>query len=171
MFCNPVCQKGHFSVPPVLLCFREISHNGAVACFLRTRQLRASAGTRVLYGLWRECITHISVSYRIQFSPMVKHKNNVCTSFMCTGTKFTVYNLLHSSLVNTQQLFTQQWAWLHRIFNIVAPRLRPIPRHKHKWHFYRAMLCISAVLCRRTVFVRPSVRSSVCHVRGSCQNE
>jgi len=34
--CHPLCQKGQFSVPPVLSCFRR-PHNGAVACFLQTR--------------------------------------------------------------------------------------------------------------------------------------
>jgi len=34
--------------------------------------------------------------------------------------------------------------------------------------FCRAMLCISAAIA---VMLCPSVRPSVCHVRGSCQNE
>ena len=39
-------------------------------------------------------------------------------------------------------------------------------------NFYRAVLCISAdYAVMRYPSVRPSVRPSVCHVRGSCQNE
>ena len=38
--------------------------------------------------------------------------------------------------------------------------------------FCRAMLCISAAIAvMRCPSVRLSVRLSVCHVRGSCQNE